>query len=156
MPPTDLCSHASSSFPLNPLFLSCLYIEASFPFNHKLLLTILTLFFSSKVPPLNVSSVWYFCTLSGDVKYTSTFHLLTHLCKVCLLVRGGFAWSWAKRHISLGRGPQGTPVNRCSWSSVFSQQGRRSDQCCGVCILKSVCLSDLTAKKPYGQIYLFF
>lgn len=68
------------------------------------------------------------------VEHTSSFHLFTNLCRARLTVLGGFVWSWADTHISLGRRPQGTPANSCSWSSGFSRQGRRSYQCYSVCV----------------------
>ena len=103
----------------------------------------------------SVAAVLLGVTLS--VEYTSSFHLFTHLCTACLTVLGGFVWSWADTHTSLGRRPRGTPADSCSCSGGFSQQGRRSYRRYSVCVCVCVCgLSNLTAKRPYGHSYIYF
>lgn len=77
-----------------------------------------------------------------STEYTSSFHLFTHMCRMCLTVRSGFVWSRADTHISLGSRPQGTPVNSCSSSSGLSQPARQTElpvlQCVRVCVCLSV------------------
>lgn len=108
------------------------------------------------VPSLNVLRVsscralgdWIKCWIHFFISFIYSF-----VQSVAHRARWGFVWSWADTHISLGRGPRGTPVSSCSWSGGFSRQGRRSYRCYCVCVC--VWESNLTAKRPYGPSYIY-
>lgn len=112
MPPTDLCCHASSSFPHNPLFFNHVYSWAPFSSARSSFQQSSSFIFPSNIPSLNVLRVCSCRALGRQIKcwihfFISFIYSLVqsapHRARlVCVVVgwHAHFAWQKATRDTS--------------------------------------------------------
>lgn len=150
MPPTDLCCHASNSFPHNPLFFNCVYSWAPFSSTRSSFQQSYFVF-SYNIPSLNVLRVGCCCALWRKINCWLLHLIYLLICaEHATLFKVGLCGQGLTHTFCLAQGHKGH--QRTAVPGVVGSPNK-ADYSVRVSVSL---LSNLTAKRSYGRSYIFF